>query len=84
MSNVSGEGKADPLGEIRAFGNDGRGEEGDRNTASEMQRVRANTRTAAGLFASVPAIYGGHNAKGNLAVSAGGNGIWANNGGITE
>ncbi|MCP5019396.1 MAG: hypothetical protein GY938_29550 [Ketobacter sp.] len=84
MSRVLGERNVDPLGEIQAQDMDGGGGVRERNTASEMQRVRENARAAAGFFASVPTIYGGSNAKGNLDVSAGGNGVWANNGGNIE
>jgi len=80
VSRVLGERNADPVGEICAMGIDGRGETQERNTAREMQSVRENARATAGFFASVPALYGGHNAKGRLDVSAGGNGVWTNNG----
>ena len=80
MSRVLGERNADPVGEIRAKDMDGGGGVRERNTASEMQRVRENARAAAGFSASVPTLYGGPNAKGRPDVSAGGNGVWTNNG----
>lgn len=80
MSSVLGGRNANPVGEIQAKDMDRGGKVRDGSTASEMQRVWENARAATGFFASVPTIHAGPNAKGNLDVSAGGNGVWANNG----